>query len=52
MPQIELGFNVDGTEMRGVTLREVLEWAYENFIVTRLPFVREEIRERSAETAV
>ncbi len=52
LPQIELRFNVDGTEMRGVTLREVLEWAYKNFIVTRLPFAREEIRERSAEMTV
>jgi hypothetical protein len=49
---IELRFNVNGTQMRGVTLREVLEWAYKNFIVMRLPFVREEIRERTAETAV
>jgi hypothetical protein len=48
LPQIELRFDVDGTEMRGVTLREVLEWAYKNFIVMRLPFVREEIRGRSA----
>ena len=48
LPQIELHFDVDGTEMRGATLREVLEWAYKNFIVMRLPFVREEIRERSA----
>ena len=52
LPQIELRFDVDGTEIRGMTLREVLEWAYKNFIVMRLPFAREEIRERSAETAV
>lgn len=48
LPPIELRFDVDGTEMRGVTLREVLEWAYKNFIVMQLPFAREEIRERSA----
>lgn len=48
LPQIELRFNVDGTEMHSVTLREVLEWAYKNFIVMRLPSVREEVRERAA----
>ena len=35
VPELEMCFDIEGTEMRGASLREVLRWAYERHVLQR-----------------
>jgi hypothetical protein len=35
IPPLDLRFEIEGTELQDVTLREVLRWAYEQFVAKR-----------------
>lgn len=35
IPSLDLRFEIEGTELQDVTLREVLRWAYEQFVAKR-----------------
>jgi hypothetical protein len=35
IPSLDLRFGIEGTDLQDVTLREVLRWAYEQFVAKR-----------------
>jgi hypothetical protein len=35
IPSLDLRFEIEGTDLQDVTLKEVLRWAYEQFVVKR-----------------
>lgn len=37
IPELDLRFNVRGTELKGLTLKELLRWAYERYVLKREP---------------
>lgn len=37
IPELDLRFDVAGTELKGLTLKELLRWAYERYVLKREP---------------
>jgi len=35
IPHLDMRFDIDGTELKGATLRQVLRWAYERYVARR-----------------
>lgn len=37
IPSLEMRFDLEGTDLRGLTLQEVLLWAHQRFVERRVP---------------
>lgn len=51
IPDLEMRFDIEGTDLKGLTLKEVLRWAYHRYVLCDLSAELPEVREVATEAA-